>query len=124
MRKASSAYCEQVGVNLQQAGSTNHSCNAKHVGFKAEGRDPNVGTGFRLLMIETKDPDTGEDAMACWAQAAYSAKTNMSQAVLIKKGVLCLSAHDGWKYTVDWEGVPTMVSCTNAVPDKVYPKGL
>lgn len=111
-------------INRQRPGSRGFSHNTNTLSFAARDRDPKVGTGFRILVVETEDPDTGEPAMACLAAAAYSARTNMSQAVLLRRGVFCLSAHGGWKYSVDWEGIPVMVPCTNAIPDRVYEEGL
>lgn len=97
-------------IQLVKPGVTN----VLHV--TASGRDPAVGTGFRVLVFD--------DTATCQASVAYSAKPNMSQEVLIKRGWKSLSSNGSWKIASDWEGAPVMVPCTNATPYVIYGEGL
>lgn len=74
-----------------------------------------VGTGYRILMFE--------DLGMCQAQRAYSAKTNMSDIVVIPCGFRVLTSHDGYVYTTDWEGRRYFQKVTNRV-DHVFGGGL
>ena len=72
----------------------------------ADGRN-DVGTGYRIMMFE----DTG----VCQAQRAYSARTNMSDVVVLPAGFRALSSHNGYIYTTDWEGRRHFQRVTNRV---------
>ena len=92
--------------------STNFSRWAKHpvrheYSFSlGDGRN-DVGTGYRILMFE--------DLGVCQAQRAYSARTNMSDTVVIPCGFRALSSHNGYIYTSDWEGRRYFQKVTNRV---------
>lgn len=75
------------------------------------GGDVSAGTGWRLVFFE----DTG----AVLAQRAYSARTNASDEVIVPCGFRSLSAHGGWRYAADWEGVRYFQADTNSVPDVI-----
>ena len=110
-------YCLEM-VNKQDPGSTEYKFNTNTVCLAVHGRDPNKGKGFRILAFPDQEP------MEFQAQCAYSAKTNMSQEVLIKRGWKSLSSNGEWKFTTDWEGNAIMVPCTNAEPYRIYGEGL
>lgn len=86
--------------------------------FSVEGRDPSVGTGFRIV---AREQDEGLDVTV---QAAYSESPDMSQPVLVKRGWKSLSSNGAWIMSTDWLGAPVMVPCTNAVPYRIYGGGL
>lgn len=71
-----------------------------------------VGTGYRILMFE--------DLGICQAQRAYSAKTNMSDVVVIPCSFRALASHDGYIYTSDWEGRRYFQRVTNRVDHVIY----
>ena len=66
-----------------------------------------VGTGYRIMMFE--------DSGVCQAQRAYSARTNMSDAVVLPAGFRALSSHNGYIYTTDWHGRRYFQKVTNRV---------
>ena len=66
-----------------------------------------VGTGYRIMMFE--------DSGVCQAQRAYSARTNMSDAVVLPAGFRALSSHNGFIYTTDWLGRRYFQKTTNRV---------
>ena len=78
-----------------------------------------IGSGFRLLLF-----DCGQGLISTLTQPAYSARTNMSEAVLIKRGLRSLSAHDGWKFTSDSAGSPVVVPARGVPQDRIDWKGL
>lgn len=107
--------------NRQTTGDTAYSTNRVSQSFSLTGRNPSVGTGFRILV----DADRDDGQMEVIAMPAYSAMPDMSQAVLVKRGWKSLSTNgEGWKFATDWEGSPVMVRCTNAVPYRIYGEGL
>ena len=106
--------------NRQTPGSKVYETNTVERTFSVRGRPEGVGTGFRVV---ARPADDGEFDVE--VSVAYSAKTNMSQAVLVKRGWKSLSTNgDRWKFSTDWEGAPVMVPCTNAVPYRIYGEGL
>lgn len=66
-----------------------------------------VGTGYRIMMFE--------DSGVCQAQRAYSARTNMSDSVVLPSGFRALSSHNGYIYTTDWHGRRYFQKTTNRV---------
>lgn len=106
--------------NRQTPGSTTYETNSVERSFSVSGRRADNGTGFRIIA----KPLAG-GMFDVEVSAAYSAKTNMSQAVLVKRGWKSLSTNgDRWKFSTDWEGAPVMVPCSNAVPYRIYGDGL
>ena len=78
--------------------------------------DTSVGTGYRVLHFDDGGPD--------WVCRAYSARTNRSAEVVVRRPVKSLSAHNQKKMGSDWVGQLEFVSETNAVPHRIYPEGL
>lgn len=78
----------------------------------ASGRNPSVGTGFRIVITE--------NPLSAFASPAYSSRPDMSEPVLIKRGWKSLSAHGGMKFSTDYFGCPVFLPCTNAVQDRIY----
>lgn len=72
------------------------------------------GNGYRIMMFE--------DSGVCQAQRAYSARTNMSDVVVLPAGFRALSSHDGYIYTTDWEGRRYFQKVTNRT-DHVFGAG-
>lgn len=70
-----------------------------------------VGTGYRIIMFERSG--------VCQAQRAYSARTNMSDTVVLPAGFRALSSHNGYIYTTDWTGRRCFQRVTNGV-DHVF----
>ena len=107
-------------LNRQIPGSSAYETNFVERTFAVRGRPEGVGTGFRVVATPLADGEFDVEIAV-----AYSAKTNMSQAVLVKRGWKSLSASgDRWKFSTDWEGAPIMVPCPNAVPYRIYWDGL
>ena len=73
--------------------------------------DVSVGTGYRIIFFD--------DLGIVQAQRAYSARTNMSDEVIIERGFKSLSAHDGYRYTKDFDGRVYWQADTNTVPDRI-----
>lgn len=73
-----------------------------------------IGTGYRIMMFE--------DSGVCQAQRAYSARTKMSDTVVLPRGFRALSSHKGYVYTTDWEGRRYFQKVTNRV-DNIFTKG-
>lgn len=91
---------------------TNYSRQAKHAvpleySFRLGGDSAGVGSGYRILMFE--------DIGICQAQRAYSARTNMSDTIVVPRGFRALSSHNGYVYTSDWEGKRYFQRVTNRV---------
>ena len=80
------------------------------------GADTSVGTGYRVLFFS--------DRNTVMVQRAYSARTNMSDEVFIDRGFRSLSTHNGYRYTMDFDGRLYFQADTNAVPDRIYLEGL
>ena len=80
--------------------------------FSLRGADVSRGTGFRIMMFE--------DSGVCQAQRAYSARTNMSDTVVLPRGFRALSSHNGYVYTTDWEGRRYFQRVTNRVDHVIY----
>ena len=82
--------------------------------FRIRNGRNDIGAGYRILMFE--------DLGVCQAQRAYSARTNMSDTVVIPCGFRALSSHNGYIYTSDWEGRRYFQCVTNRV-DHIFMKG-
>ena len=78
--------------------------------------DTSAGTGYRIIYFDDKD----EYAV----QRAYSSMTNRSEEFVLKRPFKSLSAHDGMKIALDWQGRMRFFVETNAVPYRIYPEGL
>lgn len=95
---------EQVVTNFSKR---NYHTVPVNYEFRITNGRNDVGTGYRIVMFE----DTG----VCQAQRAYSARTNMSDAVVLPAGFRALSSHNGYIYTTDWEGRRYFQKVTNRV---------
>lgn len=98
--------------------STNYSSTARSLvphtySFRISNGRNDIGTGYRIMMFE--------DSGVCQAQRAYSARTNMSDTVVLPRGFRALSSHNGYVYTTDWEGRRYFQKVTNRV-DHVFGK--
>lgn len=78
--------------------------------------DVSVGTGYRVLFFC--------DRNEVMAQRAYSARTNMSDEVIIERGFKSLSTHDGYRLTKDFDGRLYFQADTNAAPDRIHWEGI
>ena len=101
--------------------TTNYSRWAKHpvkrdYNFSLRNGKNDIGIGYRILMFE--------DLGVCQAQRAYSARTNMSDTVVIPFGFRALSSHNGYIYTSDWEGRRYFQRVTNRIDHTLTKGGL
>lgn len=110
---------DSVAMHNDHVGySTNYSATAYSLvpheyTFRIRNGRSDIGTGYRIMVFE--------DVGVCQAQRAYSARTNMSDTVVLPRGFRALSSHGGYVYTTDWEGRRYFQKVTNRV-DHVFGK--
>lgn len=104
---------EQVVTNLNYA-NPNWRMVPFEYSFRIRNGKNDRGSGYRIMMFE--------DSGVCQAQRAYSARTNMSDIVVLPSGFRALSSHNGYIYTTDWEGRRYFQKVTNRT-DHVFGAG-